>query len=88
MAERGSLYATLREAFGITLATVEDAVETMLADPVEASLLDVDTGLPMLLIHRTAWDTEGRIAEWTRSVFRGDRFRFISRQRLPDIATV
>ncbi|HEY7814484.1 MAG TPA: GntR family transcriptional regulator [Nakamurella sp.] len=81
---RGSLYRTLREVFGIELAAVEDVVETALADPVDASLLGVDTGLPMLLVHRTAWDEDGRIVEWTRSVFRGDRFRFVARHRLDD----
>ena len=30
------------------------------------------------------WDTHGRIVEWTRSVFRGDRFRFVARRRLTD----
>lgn len=85
LAARGSLYATLRDAYGIDLVTVEDTVETTLADPVQADLLGIDTGLPMLLTHRTAWDAEGRVAEWTRSVFRGDRFRFVSRHRLQDI---
>jgi GntR family transcriptional regulator len=46
---------------------------------VEASLLGVDTGLPILLVHRTARDADGRVVEWTRSVFRGDRFRFVAR---------
>ena len=85
LAARGSLYATLREAYGISLDVVEDTVETVLANPEQASLLEVDTGLPLLLVHRTGWDTHGRLVEWTRSVFRGDRFRFVARQRLePD----
>lgn len=82
LAARGSLYRTLREAYGIALVTVEDEVETVLADPVTANLLGVDTGLPMLLVHRTGWDRDGRVVEWTESVFRGDRFRFVARQRL------
>ena len=81
---RGSLYRTLGEAYGIQIAAVEDVVETALADPVEAALLGVDTGLPMLLVHRCGWDEGGRIVEWTRSVFRGDRFRFVARHRLGD----
>jgi GntR family transcriptional regulator len=81
---KGSLYRTLREVFDIELEAVEDIVETALADPIEASLLGVDTGLPMLLVHRTGWDADGRIVEWTRSVFRGDRFRFVARRRLND----
>ena len=76
----------MREAYGIELAAVEDIVETALADPLQAALLDVDTGLPMLLVHRTGWDDSGRVVEWTRSVFRGDRFRFVARSR-PDHAT-
>ncbi len=84
LALRGSLYVTLDEAFGIRLASVEDVVETALADPVEADLLGVDTGLPILLVHRTGRDAEGRPVEWTRSVFRGDRFRFVARHSIAD----
>lgn len=73
---RGSLYQTLREAYGIHITAAEDDVETALASPVEAELLGVDVGLPLLLVHRTAWDQHGNVVEWTRSVFRGDRFRF------------
>jgi GntR family transcriptional regulator len=80
----GSLYLTLDEAFGIRLASVEDIVETALADPVEADLLGVDTGLPILLVHRTGRDADGRPVEWTRSVFRGDRFRFVARHAVSD----
>jgi GntR family transcriptional regulator len=84
LALRGSLYQTLDEAFGIALASVEDVVETALADPVEADLLGVDTGLPILLVHRTGRDADGRPVEWTRSVFRGDRFRFVARHGVND----
>ncbi|MEP6562785.1 MAG: UTRA domain-containing protein, partial [Nakamurella sp.] len=69
---------------GIALASVEDVVETALADPMEASLLGVDTGLPILLVHRTGRDAQGRPVEWTRSVFRGDRFRFVARHGVTD----
>lgn len=82
LVSRGSLYRTMSDAYGMEIATVEDVIETVLADPVEANLLDVDTGLPILLIHRTAWDAGGRVLEWTRSAFRGDRFRFVARHRV------
>lgn len=83
---RGSLYRSLGEAYGREVEAVEDVVETVLAEPHTANLLGVDTGLPLLLVHRTAWDSEGRVVEWTRSQFRGDRFRFVARQRLHDRA--
>lgn len=81
LAKRGSLYLTLSQAYGVDLAEAEDAIETVLASPTEAQLLGVDIGLPMLLIRRTARDRDGRAVEFTRSVFRGDRFRFVARHR-------
>ena len=85
LAARGSLYRTLDEAYGRVVDAVEDSVETTLADPVAADLLGVDTGLPLLLVHRTAWDAQGQPVEGTRSLFRGDRFRFVARHRLEDV---
>jgi GntR family transcriptional regulator len=79
LAKRGSLYLTLSEAYGVELAAAEDVVETALASPTEAQLLGIDPGLPMLLIRRTASDADGRLLEHTRSVYRGDRFRFVAR---------
>ncbi|KZM73503.1 GntR family transcriptional regulator [Nocardia terpenica] len=78
LADNGSLYATLRDCYGIEIAAVEDTVETTLTTPEEASLLDVAVGSPMLLVHRRARDPHGRPIEWTRSVYRGDRFRFVA----------
>lgn len=77
--ERGSLYRTLHEAYGRVVAGAEDEVETGLASPEEAQLLQTEVGLPLLVVHRTAWDAGGSVVEWTRSVFRGDRFRFQAR---------
>lgn len=76
---RGSLYATLREAYDINISAAEDHIETALAGARDAEVLDVETGHPLLHVQRTAWDQNGRAAEWTRGFFRGDRFRFIAR---------
>lgn len=84
LASRGSLYRTLAEAYGIDLDAVEDIVETTPADPVTANRLGIEVGLPLLQVQRTAWNASGRPMEWTRSLFRGDRFRFVARQRLGD----
>jgi GntR family transcriptional regulator len=76
---RGSLYTTLREAYGVELQAVEDTVQTYLADPATAELLDVETGHPLLLVHRLGETSGGVPVEWTRSAYRGDRFRFVAR---------
>ncbi len=84
---RGSLYATLREAYGVALQAVEDTVQTHLADPATAELLGVETGHPLLLVHRLGETTGGRPVEWTRSAYRGDRFRFVARTALGPATT-
>lgn len=79
---RRSLYSALREDYGIRISEVEDTVETKLAGPEEVRLLDVEMGAPMLLVHRLGLDPDGRPVEWTESVFRGDRFRFVARMHV------
>ncbi|MEE6166976.1 MULTISPECIES: GntR family transcriptional regulator [unclassified Mycolicibacterium] len=79
LAETGSLYAALRDCYDRGVHSVEDTVETALANPEQAELLRIATGQPLLLVHRTSRDKTGRIVEWTRSVYRGDRFRFVAR---------
>src|SRR4029453_7656886 len=51
---RGSLYQTLREAYGVRLGRVEDLVETGLADPEEGAMLSVDVWLATMVVHRNA----------------------------------
>lgn len=81
LASRGSLYATLREVYGRGVDHVRDSVQSRLADPREAELLDVETGHPLLLIRRLSHTADGRPVEWTRSVYRGDRFTFVASAR-------
>ena len=42
----------LRDVYGVELQAVEDTVQTHLADPVTAELLGIETGHPLLLVHR------------------------------------
>ena len=74
----GSLYAALDEGYGVRLGRAEETIETALASPDEAALLGVDTGLALLLLSRHGFDLDGRPVEWGRSVYRGDRYRFVA----------
>ena len=76
-----SLYETLRAGYGIQLAEAEETIETVLADPHEAQLLEVDAGLPLLLLSRHAFDVTGEPVEWAQSWYRGDRYKFVTRLR-------
>lgn len=79
LAKAGSLYAVLSDIYGIRIDDVEDTVETALAGPADVRLLGIEMGTPLLVVHRLARDASGVPVEWTRSAFRGDRFRFVSR---------
>ena len=76
-----SLYEALRTGYGIQLAEAEETIETVLADPHDARLLDVDPGIPLLLLSRHAIDSTGQPVEWAQSWYRGDRYKFVTRLR-------
>jgi GntR family transcriptional regulator len=76
-----SLYETLGSAYGIQLAEAQETIETVLADPHDAQLLEVDAGLPLLLLSRHAFDVTGEPVEWAQSWYRGDRYKFVTRLR-------
>lgn len=81
LTNNGSLYAVLSTHYGVEIVEAEDTVGTMVAGPDDAHLLGIEMGSPLLLIHRRGLDSEGVPVEWTRSVFRGDRFQFFARTR-------
>jgi GntR family transcriptional regulator len=70
-----SLYAAVR-ASGVTFGSAVERLETVLASPREAALLETTTAMPMLRLHRRSVDTEGRPIEVVRSLYRGDRVAF------------
>jgi GntR family transcriptional regulator len=78
-----SLYAALAEVYGVHLARAEETIETALASPREAGLLGTDVGLPMLMLSRHSRDTAGEPVEWVRSVYRGDRYKFVANLERP-----
>ena len=78
---RTSLYELLAARYGVELAEAEETIETVLAGPAEAGPLQVDPGLPLLLLSRHAFDTTGAPVEWAQARYRGDRYKFVTRLR-------
>jgi GntR family transcriptional regulator len=70
-----SLYAAIR-ATGVQFGSASERVETVLASPREAGLLESTTAMPMLRLNRRSLDTDGRPIEVVRSLYRGDRVAF------------
>ncbi|MFD4182848.1 GntR family transcriptional regulator [Rhodococcus sp. NPDC058514] len=77
---RTSLYAAIR-ATGVEFACATERIETVLATPREAALMDSTTAMPMLLLHRTSLDADGVPIERVRSLYRGDRVAFLATLR-------
>jgi GntR family transcriptional regulator len=75
----GSLYAVLREQFGIIPCEAVQEFEAMLARPRERALLHLSEGSPVLAIQRTSFDADQRPFEFVQSIYRGDRYRFVAR---------
>jgi GntR family transcriptional regulator len=44
----------------------------------EAELLGVEAGAPAFLFERTSRTADGRVAEFVRSIYRGDRYRLVT----------
>lgn len=71
----GSLYRRLRERHALTPADAVQTTEPTVTDATESRLLGVPLYSPALLFERTTRDERGRIIEFARSVYRGDRYR-------------
>lgn len=76
-----SLYAHLRDELGVVFDEAEERIETVLATPREALLIGTNASVPMVLLHRVSWSSDGVPIERVRSMFRGDRFSFVTRLR-------
>ena len=82
LAEEGalerSLYGLLRERYGIRLIRATQSLEAVAANEYEAQVLHVKEGTPLLLLERVSRDEQDRPVEFVRSLYRGDRYRFIT----------
>jgi GntR family transcriptional regulator len=78
----GSLYAIMREPYGLEPAEAVERLEPVVARPHEAGLLEVEPGAPLMLVERVARAADGTPVEFARDRHRGDRARFVV-QTLP-----
>jgi GntR family transcriptional regulator len=73
-----SLYEVMETEFGIRVQRARQSLEPVAASELEAELLGVAAGAPLMLERRLAYDESDRPVEYARDLFRGDRFRFIT----------
>lgn len=77
-----SLYALLREQYGIRLVRATESFEPVVLRAPEAEALGEQVGQPALMLLRTTYDDEDRAIEAARAVLRGDRCRTLVERRI------
>lgn len=71
-----SLYAYLEEVHGIQIARGKRFLEAVPANQLEADLLRVDIGSPLILLDSVSYLADGTPMEYFHALHRGDRSRF------------
>ena len=71
-----SLYAFLEKEGGIFIARGRRFIEAVLANEVEAELLNIERGAPLLMLDSVSFDATGQPIEYYHAIHRGDRSRF------------
>ncbi|MEY9934356.1 GntR family transcriptional regulator [Catenulispora sp. GP43] len=80
--EENSFYELLETRYGIGVTDAVQTIEPTVTDEEEAGLLGVPVHFPALLFERVTEDADGRVVEFAHSVYRGDRYRVVSRLSL------
>ena len=65
----------LSQNYGLIRKTVNETLESILATNEESSSLNILKGYPLLLLSDKIYDAEGRLFEYSKVVFRGDKIQ-------------
>jgi GntR family transcriptional regulator len=71
--ERGSLFSTLQQDYGVRLAYADEEVDATVADPRIAQLLAVPKGHALLRIRQIMFSTKGKPAVYVLGLYPSDR---------------
>jgi len=76
--EDRSFYDLLGERYGIVIASGTQSIEPTVTNEEESQVLGVPLHTPAFLFERTTVSESGRIVEFVRSIYRGDRYRLVA----------
>jgi len=74
--DEGSLSVTLQSRYARSPATVDNTLETVLANPADAQLLDTVPDVPLLMVTAVSRQKDGSLLELSRTSWVGGRVRF------------
>lgn len=72
---KASLYKTLVDVYGVRVHSAGEDLEAAMADEETAELLGAAEGAAILIVYRTVFAEEDHPVEFTKSVYRADRYR-------------
>lgn len=76
---RASLYEVMAERYGIRMTAADEVAEAALATGEDAQLLQIDKNSPVFVFTRTSYNQNNQPVEFVRSIYRGDRWKIVSR---------
>jgi GntR family transcriptional regulator len=79
--ESGSLYRLMAQRYALVAEDAVQTTEPTVTDEDEAHLLQVPLYAPALLFERITRTGAGQIIEYTRSIYRGDRYKITNHLR-------
>ena len=76
--EHSSFYALLEDRYNVVIASGLQTIEPTVTNEEESELLSVPLHSPAFLFERTSQTPDGRMVEFVRSIYRGDRYRLVA----------
>ena len=71
-----SLYGFLEKESGILIAMSRRYIEAVPANENEAALLEINRGVPLIMLDSISYTSDGKPVEYYHALHRGDRSRF------------
>ena len=72
-------YEIMSTEYGVTVVRAEQSLEPVVATEQEARLLGIKAASPLMLERRLSFDEAGKPVEFGKDLYRGDRFKFVTR---------
>lgn len=73
----GSLYDYVENDLKLKIGHATQILEASISRKIEGEILDIQEGTPVLLIQRFSYLNDGTPLEIVKSVYRGDRYKFV-----------
>jgi GntR family transcriptional regulator len=78
--ERGSMFATLQQKYGIEISYADEEIDATPADHRMANLLDIEPGSPLLRIRQVIYSSSGESILYVFGLYRSEKHNLLIRR--------